>query len=427
MKFLALMKDSLREAVDSKVLFVTLGLSCLLILAVGSVSFRPLTAQEEIEDNSWLTFWDKAYVQNFAQVRPTDFVLDVRHFKQTNGARDPWEGDYQFDIVLTFEDPQKAKEFAAKPKLTEAQMLDVLERDYFWLKDVDADLVPPDRDNPLEVRYHVTSKGTKIDNALDWRYAPTVAFALELPSAFHCSVHGALYWMEDYLVNGFGSWIGILVGVVLTAFFVPNMLQKGTVDMLLVKPVHRLTLLLYKYIGGLWFVFLNTAFAVGGVWVVLGLRTGVWAPGFLVSILGITFYFAILYAVSVLIAVLTRSPIVSIVVTVFVWAVLWGDGLGYSYLTAVRKEPAAKAQAESIPPLVFTVVDAVHYVLPRTKDLDVLLTKTIGQGLLTEAEYKSNGYDKLPDIQWTESLTVSGVFIAIMLGLACWRFAVKDY
>ena len=229
------------------------------------------------------------------------------------------------------------------------------------------------------------------------------------------------------MVNGFGSWIGILVAVVLTSFFVPNMLGKGTVDMLVVKPIHRFVLLLYKYIGGLWFVFLNTAFAVGGVWLMIGLRTGIWAPGFLVSIPGITFYFAILYAVSVLTAVLTRSPIVCILVTVLVWAMLWGDGIGYSILTAFRKEPEVKAQADDIPPWVYTTADAVHFVLPRTKDLDVLLTKTIGGELLTEAEYKSNGYDKLPDINWAESLIVSGVFIAVLLGLACWRFSVKDY
>ncbi len=50
MKFLALMKDSLREAIDAKVFYVTVAMSFLLILIVGSVSFRPLTAEEEIAE-----------------------------------------------------------------------------------------------------------------------------------------------------------------------------------------------------------------------------------------------------------------------------------------------------------------------------------------------------------------------------------------
>jgi ABC-type transport system involved in multi-copper enzyme maturation permease subunit len=48
------------------------------------------------------------------------------------------------------------------------------------------------------------------------------------------------------------------------------MLRKGTVDLLLVKPMSRITLLLFKFIGGLTFIFLTTAFIVSGLWLVLG-------------------------------------------------------------------------------------------------------------------------------------------------------------
>ena len=67
---------------------------------------------------------------------------------------------------------------------------------------------------------------------------------------------------------------------------------------------------------GLLFVFLLCVVTVGGVWLVVGLRTGVWSPGVLVSIFGITFYFAILYACSTLFGVLSRNAIVCIVVTI---------------------------------------------------------------------------------------------------------------
>ena len=48
MKALAIFKDSLREALDSKVLYATLGLSLLLVLLVGSVSFQPVPAEEAL-------------------------------------------------------------------------------------------------------------------------------------------------------------------------------------------------------------------------------------------------------------------------------------------------------------------------------------------------------------------------------------------
>ena len=36
-----------------------------------------------------------------------------------------------------------------------------------------------------------------------------------------------------------GAWVALLTGVIITSFFVPNMLRKGTVDLLLVKPIQR--------------------------------------------------------------------------------------------------------------------------------------------------------------------------------------------
>src|SRR5262245_52657988 len=41
MKFWAILRDSVREAVDNKVLYVMLGLACLVILVVGTMSFEP--------------------------------------------------------------------------------------------------------------------------------------------------------------------------------------------------------------------------------------------------------------------------------------------------------------------------------------------------------------------------------------------------
>lgn len=50
MKFLAILKDSLREAMDTKVIYFTLGLSVLLILLTASLSFRPVPVDEQVRD-----------------------------------------------------------------------------------------------------------------------------------------------------------------------------------------------------------------------------------------------------------------------------------------------------------------------------------------------------------------------------------------
>ncbi len=239
------------------------------------------------------------------------------------------------------------------------------------------------------------------------------------------------------------------------------MLRKGTVDMLVVKPIHRVTLLVYKYIGGLTFIFLNTVLAIGGVWLALGLRSGQWPTGFLVMILVITFFFAILYSVSTLAGVLTRSPVVAIAMTCVAWLVLFLVGLGYNHFEQARQSdeefvrlqqkqekelggvPLPQAPPGQTGPSMdgagppthrdlsyqgwfAHVVYALHYVLPRTADID----KLSDQLLLRDLTFASlAGEKKQADapIAWVQSLTVSFAFIAVMLGIACWWFATKDY
>src|SRR5205807_6715264 len=137
-----------------------------------------------------------------------------------------------------------------------------------------------------------------------WPHQPSLFFgAVPLTSAAQFPLGLQIWFIEDRLVNAWGGWVAIIVSIVLTAFFIPNMLRKGTVDLLLVKPIHRSTLLVYKYIGGLVFMFLNTAFVVAGIWLILGLRTGIWGPGFLASTGVLTFQFALYDAISTLVDV----------------------------------------------------------------------------------------------------------------------------
>lgn len=423
MKFLALMKDSFREAVDTWVVYATLVLSVLLILVVASVSYRPVTVQEEAQQIP-----DQFNLVLGLLAPKTGASARVADFKQTNDApaAKPWEGDYSFSLIFHMPTQEEAKKLAKQ--LPIGKMQESMEKVLYWARDLDVNM--DTHSDPTEVRYDVVTHGSTVNNLRDWVHEPTVLFAFPLAFA-HGSLQSWVYSFEDRIVNGPGSGVCILIAVVLTAFFVPNMLRKGTVDMLLVKPIHRTVLLLYKYVGGLTFVFLNALVAVGGVYVVIGLRTGVWAPGMLALIPGITAYFAVLYSVSVLFGVLTRSPIVPILITLAVYSLLWSVGWAYQDLTLARKggQPAIIPFgwiAQSQEPIK-TTVEVAYTVLPRTKDIDVLMTRVIAGNLLSEAEYKHEDFDKLPDPNWWVSLSVTLGFIAVMLGLACWRFSVKDY
>ena len=232
-----------------------------------------------------------------------------------------------------------------------------------------------------------------------------------------------VYWLQDVVVNGIGAALALLISLVLTAFYIPNLLRKGSIDLLISKPLGRSQLLVYKYIGGLTFIFLLTAFTVGGVWLVLAARSGIWDPTFLVVIPVLTFTFAILYAVSTLAAVLTRSAIVSILVSVAFAMFLYIVGFVKTFTDLLKADEQVKKE---MPKWVFMLVDALNDILPRYKDLDKLTTKLLSSSL-TQAEVRSRGIDILDYPTWGSTVGVSMLFIAAMLALSCWRLNRRDY
>lgn len=448
MKYLALLRDSFREALDTKVIYFTFGLSLFLIMILLSLSYRPLTVREEVESfcnqiNTALGFAGGGKLGG----KPMRF--EVTKFEQLNETDKPWDGDYHFTI--TVEMAKKLLENQdSKQILGSLQM--AFRQNFWWLNNLKvSDGTVETRDDDARLEWAFTSKGTKVDHLRDWPHEATLFFGLLPMSWFHSSLTGSVYWIENILINNIGGWVIILIAVIVTAFFIPNMLQKGSIDLLLVKPITRVTLLMFKYLGGLAFVLINALVAIMGVWLVIGLRTGIWTWSFPLSALIITFFFAILYSVSTLFGVLTRSSVLAIFMTCLVWFCLFLLGQFHSWLNSdtgmvrpateqqIANTTAKKpANPETKPPKTFgssdpvleqvtNVINVVHAILPRTNDLGHLTTQLISTELLSEAERKAHNFRDKEFYAWGESLGVSLAFIAVMLTLACWRFAVRDY
>jgi hypothetical protein len=80
------------------------------------------------------------------------------------------------------------------------------------------------------------------------------------------------------------------------------------------------------------------------------------------------------------------------------------------------------------PVWVNTTADILHFITPRYKDLDLLMDNLISRDLLNpENPGRKLVTESFAQVHWGESLGFSAAFIVVVLGLACWRFAVKDY
>jgi ABC-2 type transport system permease protein len=111
------------------------------------------------------------------------------------------------------------------------------------------------------------------------------------------------------------TW-GMFLAVFASSGLVPSILEPGRIELLLSKPLSRTHILLGRFAGNVLVVLLNTAFLVLGVWVILGVKTGIWSPTFLIAIATTTFIFAVLLAVVVLIGVWLESAAAATMITV---------------------------------------------------------------------------------------------------------------
>jgi ABC-type transport system involved in multi-copper enzyme maturation permease subunit len=512
MKFLAILKDSLREAIDAKVFYVMVGLSVLVTLLAFTITFKPAPGGSDgIMQTSTLALLidlpeeelrrgdpERLYYrmrQELDKVEARGEVYTYVSSQPAPGSEDGPSGTFLVVVRALYLDPKRLEAVQADPSIaapfikerfgklgglhmTEATEVRLLSKETkpgdlpaeLWIQD------PSRTDNKTQapsLDFELTVKPTPVARRL-WPHKMSLFFGALPLGEGSSALGGQVYFLVDWIIGSLGAAIATLVSIVLTAFFIPNMLRKGTIDLLIVKPIHRVTLLLYKFIGGMTFIFLNTTVAVGGVWLALSLRSGIWAFSFLLSIFLITFFFAILYAMSTLFAVLTKSPIVSILMACGFWAVLFSVGWLYTAVEANRRyveqhnkevalrrsirqkrEAAAAQRGENKDQTGNSSsgprgrrgpgdddteetswadnwfgksVLFLHGILPQTRDLDMANTVLLMNDIIFDNRLKLTEHPIFRiEVSWTGPIIVSSLWIVLLVGLACWRFNYQDF
>jgi len=109
---------------------------------------------------------------------------------------------------------------------------------------------------------------------------------------------------------------GMFLAVFASSGLIPSVLEPGRIEVLVSKPISRTHILLGRYAGNVLVVLCNIVYLVLGVWTILGAKTGIWSPAFLIAILTTSFIFAILLSVVVFVGVLFESAALATMITV---------------------------------------------------------------------------------------------------------------
>lgn len=228
----------------------------------------------------------------------------------------------------------------------------------------------------------------------------------------------AVQMLELVLAGGVADTLGLLLALVWTAGFMPGFVDPRSISVLLAKPPTRSWLLMGKYLSVCVFVLTYAIVFVLGTWTAIGVKTGIWSTGYFLCVPLLLLHFAIFFSGSLLLAVWTRSTVVSVFGSIAFWALCWGMNFGRHAVAAAEKIAPESAFSNSL----VLVADLGYWLLPKPADLGRLLYDALDahdffQPLLAQA----------PSVSIELSILSSLAFTGFVLWVATRHFATADY
>ena len=329
----AILKDSFREAAASRVLWVAL-----IAIAVVLLALAPLALETSVSN----------------RLRPSELV-DVEKFlkllQQGKEAKDTpaahiWSllSAAQKTNIDNWLKPEEGKEDGDRRRVR-SQVLEIVNEhlqkpDFYraesWASvEMNDDLKPADNaragDRMLanrNVQRLAAAFPQSIvinDQAVLTLWYGSIPTSLPIPlppSQINRLIDGAIIGV----LSVFLGFLGLDASLLVTAGMIPKTFEPGEISLLLSKPVRRSVLFITKFLGGCMFTLICATLLVGGVWLLLYFRFGLWRPELLLCIPLYVFLFSIYFSVSALAGAIWRNAIVSLALVAAFWVVLTTAG-----------------------------------------------------------------------------------------------------
>lgn len=344
--YLAIISDAFRAAFASRLLWIVLGSILLMLIALAPIGYHEVYTVEfspsDVHSSDRLSGLLAAAMANerataagqVAEALPEELREEIRQAAEGD-APGPNRRRYAeaFNALLDSDDWHNPELWKGTPRIGELRELDERSAE---------ELDEPLRQRRARLRLEAAFPGAfrpRPERSLAISYA-----GLESPAVLPISrqqfidlLNQFVFPLTLYYLLGVGA---VFVGVLVTAPIIPEMLQPGSLHLLLSKPISRTGLYLSKFVGGCAFVLLCVALLVTGLWLIAGFRLGIWNHRLLYCIPVFVFLFAVYYSVSALAALHWRSAIVSVVITVLFWFGCFAVGMTAAMFDTLVTGPA---------------------------------------------------------------------------------------
>ena len=194
----------------------------------------------------------------------------------------------------------------------------------------------------------------------------------------------------------------IFVGAFVTAGFITSLMEKGTIDLLLSKPIPRWLYIVGRYSGAVLIILVEVTYLIFGLWLTAGLSLHTWSSTFLASILFITLSFAGVYALVTLVGILTRSSWFAIIIGLALYILA-------SIVVPIGQWIDKLLNGETGGGLVTTVANIFHYTIPSE-----------GMGASLNSMILGHGAVATP-------IVITSLLCIAYVVLSCFAFSKKEF
>jgi ABC-type transport system involved in multi-copper enzyme maturation permease subunit len=240
-------------------------------------------------------------------------------------------------------------------------------------------------------------------------------FEFDIAKSRTDSVRQIQLWLAGVLADT----AGVLLALLWTAGFLPTFLEPHSVTVLLAKPAPRWALLVGKYLGVVLFVAVQATVFVAATWVAIGNATGVWDGFYWLAVPLLVVNFAVFYSFSALLAVCTRSTVVSVFGTLLFWLLCWTMNFTHHRVVGL--------DIQGLSPMAASLIEIGYWVLPKPLDLSGIFFEAMKAGDFSAPVPEMQAVQQRGAFRPELSVAASVLFAVGVLAVAAYEFRTMDY